>query len=88
MTHKRFQHSVSLGIPTVNILVDDKLRDVRQICGGYPLACMGLSQEVHSEVELVAVLHNNQKLVNVEKARNFLGLDGKSTDRVIEALLK
>lgn len=78
-------HAVSLGIPTINILLDEELRDIREICGGYPLARMGLSKEVHSEAELTAVLADNLKPFDKEKARRLLSLDGGSVDRIIES---
>lgn len=80
-------HAVSLGIPTINILLNEDLRDIREICGGYPLARMGLSKEVHSEAELAAVLADNLKPFDKEKARRLLSLDGGSVDRIIEVLL-
>lgn len=79
-------HAVTLGIPTINILLDKELQDVRDICGGYPLACMGLSREVHSEAGLAVALTDQLNPHDPQTAMALLNVDGTSADRVVEVI--
>ncbi len=79
-------HAVALGIPTINILLDKELQDVRDICGGYPLARMGLSMEVHSEAGLAVALGDQLNPHYPQTALASLNVDGRSADRVVEVI--
>lgn len=79
--------AASLGIPIVNILLEDELQDIREMVGGYPLSCMGLSREVHSEAELAAVLSGDLPSLDIEDVRRALGLDGRVVGRIVDLLV-
>jgi len=79
-------HAVALGIPTINILLDKELKDVRDICGGYPLGRMGLSREVHSEAGLAVALGDQLNPHDPQTVLALLNVDGTSADRVVEVI--
>ncbi|MBI4306876.1 MAG: hypothetical protein HY678_11210 [Chloroflexi bacterium] len=70
-----------LGIPTINILLDDDIPDVRTACGGYPLSLIGASTEVHSRAQLREVL-SHPPAANPRAAIDAFRLDGMSAARV------
>ena len=78
--------SALLDIPTVNILLDGDYGDVRSACGGFPLALVGGTHEVHTSRELAATLSQDlEGRATLLKAA--LGVDGGSTRRVIQSLI-
>ena len=78
--------SALLDIPTVNILLDGDCRDVRSVCGGFPLGLVGGTYVVHTRQELAATL--SQDMVGrAAPLKAALGVDGGSTGRVLRSLL-
>jgi len=75
------------GLPVVNVLLDGELDDVRRLCGGYPLAALGVSREVHDARALAGALAGNVPRPNAALLRERLHLDGRAAERV-HALLQ
>ena len=79
--------AVLKGVPTVNILPDEDWKDIRNICGGFPLALAGGSVEVHSQKEL----DNQLKWIpepDVEGVKKWFCIDGQATERLVDFILE
>ena len=77
--------SALLNFPTINLLLDDDLPDIRAMCGGFPLSLVGGSYEAHSP-EALKVLLAGQLLGTASKVKSALHVDGKSTERVVRVV--
>ena len=75
-----------LGIPTINILLDDDWPDIREIAGGYPVSLAGGSVEVNTAIQLKHALAKPMRIDGV-RLRKALNVDGESTQRVARLLL-
>lgn len=75
-----------LGLPVINVLIGDEQRDLRKLCGGYPLAVLGLSREVHSRDELATALRTGVAPSDPSMVRTRLHLDGGAATRVLALL--
>lgn len=78
--------AVSLGLPLINILLDDDLVDVRRLCGGYPLSVLGLSTEVSSSRALREALQSPMRPPERAVLEDALYCDGQATERVIQLI--
>jgi hypothetical protein len=68
-------------------VLEDDLRDVRVACGGFPMALLGGSYEVHTSEELKATLGGQLegRAATIKKA---LRVDGEAAGRVARVVLR
>jgi hypothetical protein len=78
--------SALLDIPTINILLDGDLSELRESCGGYPLSIVGGSQEVRSARELKLVLARDLS-GDAAAVKAALNVDGNATERVVRLVV-
>ena len=78
--------SALLNIPTVNLLLEGDWREIRDVCGGFPLSLMGGSYEVGSEGELKTTL-GGELTGRALQAKAGLRVDGVATRRVAELVV-
>ena len=78
--------SALLNIPTVNLLLEDDLPDVREICGGFPLNLAGGSYEANTSEELKGLLAG-QLAGNASKVKAVLNVDGESAARIAQTVI-
>ena len=79
--------SALLDIPTVLILEDDDILDLRRECGGYPLSTVGGAYEVNTAAQLTALLCQELK-GKAAKLRAAVNVDGRAAERVAELVLR
>jgi hypothetical protein len=79
--------SALLDIPTVLILEDDDIADLRRECGGYPLSAVGGAYEVNTAPQLAALLPEELQ-GKAATLRAAVNVDGKAAERVAELVLQ
>ncbi len=79
--------SALLDIPTVLILEENDILDLRRECGGYPLSTVGGAYEVNTAPQLAALLRQelSGKAATLRAAVN---VDGRATERIAELVLR